>query len=228
MVAHESSAGTARDIWNSMNMPDDAPKPMVVEQFLPFVSSYQFFDDMGVKVWDNGHSYSGVNFSIHSAYSSIGPYEQAMIEAYGEDRANEILNEVRHNTVYFPSLTIKGAIQAIRVARPIAADKTVLESWTFRLVGAPEDLLKRTVMYSRLINAPTSVVGHDDLHCYRAIQEGLASEGNEWVSLHRNYQPTEEQGIAGVYNGTSEVSMRGQFKAWLKFMLPGMEQGAAA
>ena len=31
------------------------------------------------------------------------------------------------------------------------------------------------MMYSRLINSPTSVVGHDDLHCYRAIQEGLAA-----------------------------------------------------
>ena len=228
MVAHESSAGTARDIWKSMNMPEDAPKPMVVEQFLPFVSNYQFFDDMGVKIYDNGHSYSGVNFSIHSKYSAIGPYEKTMAEAYGEERAHEILGEVRHNTVYFPSLTIKGAIQSIRVARPLAADKTLIESWTFRLVGAPDDLLKRTVMYTRLINAPTSVVGHDDLLCYRSIQEGLASEGNDWVSLHRDYDPAEQDAISGVYNGTSEVSMRGQFKAWLKFMLPGMEQGAQA
>ena len=42
--------------------------------------------------------------------------------AYGEERAREILGTNRHNTVYYPSLTIKGAIQAIRVARPIAPD----------------------------------------------------------------------------------------------------------
>ena len=221
MIAHESSAGTAKAVWESLNMPEDAPKPMVVEQLLPFVSNYRFFDDMGVKIYDNGHSYSGVNFSIHSKYSSVGPYEQAMIDAYGEERAQAILGEVRHNTVYFPSLTIKGAIQAIRVARPLAADKTVLESWTFRLVGAPEELLNRTLTYSRLINAPTSIVGHDDLHCYRSIQEGLAASGNDWVSLHRDYDPAEEDAIAGTYNGLSEVSMRGQFKAWQKFMAPG-------
>ena len=221
MIAHESSAGTAKAVWESLNMPEDAPKPMVVEQLLPFVSNYRFFDDMGVKIYDNGHSYSGVNFSIHSKYSSIGPYEQAMIDAYGEERAQAILGEVRHNTVYYPSLTIKGAIQAIRVARPLAADKTVLESWTFRLVGAPEELLNRTLTYSRLINAPTSIVGHDDLHCYRSIQEGLAASGNDWVSLHRDYSPAEEGAIAGVHNGLSEVSMRGQFKSWQKFMAPG-------
>lgn len=220
MVAHESSAGTARDLWLAQNPPQDAPKPMVVEQFLPFVSNYKFFDDMGVQIYRNGHSYSGVNFSIHSAYSSIGPYERAMIDAYGEQRAAEILGEVRHNTVYYPSLTIKGAIQAIRVARPLAADKTLIESWTFRLVGAPEELLKRTLTYSRLINAPTSIVGHDDLHCYRSIQEGLAAGGNDWISLHRNHSPAEAASMTGPHNGLSEVSMRGQFNAWLKFMQP--------
>ncbi len=215
MVAHESSAGTARDLWKSQ--PPDAPKPMVIEQFLPFVSSYEFFDKMGVKVYPNGHSYTGVNFSIHSKYSAIPDYEAAMEGAYGAERARAILGEARHNTVYYPSLTIKGAIQTIRVVRPIAVDRTLIESMTLRLVGAPDSLLERSVMYTRLINAPTSVVGHDDLHCYRSIQEGLAAGGNEWVSLHRNGPPAEPS-VVGTYNGTSEVSMRGQFRAWLAGM----------
>jgi len=130
--------------------------------------------------------------------------------------------------VYYPSLTIKGAIQAIRIARPIAHDKTLIESVTFRLVGAPDHLLERTVLYTRLINAPTSVVGHDDRHCYRAMQQGLATDGNEWVSLHRNHDPVEREGMAGVYNGLSEVSMRGQFRAWARFMQPLKPTGESA
>jgi benzoate/toluate 1,2-dioxygenase subunit alpha len=217
MVAHESSAGTARDLWKDQ-LPD-APKPMVIEQFLPFVSNYDFYDKMGVKIYENGHSYTGVNYSIHSKYSHMPEYEAGMDAAYGAERARTILGEIRHNTVYYPSLTVKGAIQTIRVARPIAVDRTLIESFTLRLVGAPEALLERSVMYNRLINAPTSVVGHDDIHCYRAIQEGLAAGGNEWVSVHRNYSSgDEERGIAGTYNGTSEVSVRGQFRAWLAAM----------
>ncbi len=192
---------------------------MVVEQFLPFVSNYEFFDKMGVKIYDNGHSYTGVNFSIHSKYSSMPEYEAQMEATYGAERARAILGEIRHNTVYYPSLTVKGAIQTIRVARPIAVDRTLIESFTLRLVGAPESLLERSVMYNRIINSPASVVGHDDLHCYRSLQEGLASEGNEWVSLHRNYsRENEARGIAGIHNGTSEVSVRGQFRAWLASM----------
>ena len=146
MVVHESSAGTAMKMW--MGKPADAPKPMAIEQFSPFMSDYKFFDDMGVRVFDNGHSFSGVNFSIHSKYSGVPAYEEAMNKAYGEQRAHDILGLTRHNTVYFPNLTIKGAIQAIRVVKPIAVDKTVIESWTFRLKGAPPELLQRTAMYT--------------------------------------------------------------------------------
>jgi phenylpropionate dioxygenase-like ring-hydroxylating dioxygenase large terminal subunit len=213
MVAHESSAGTAKRLWSS-----DAPKPMVIEQFTPFVNDYDFFEKMGVRVYPNGHSYTGVNFSIHSSYSSIGEYERRMIAAYGEERTRAILSEARHNTIYYPSLTIKGAIQTIRVARPVAVDKTVIESWTFRLVGAPDEMLARSATYSRLINAPTSMVGHDDLHCYRAIQEGLASASSDWVSLHRNFTPAERSGITGTFGATNEAPMRGQYRAWAELM----------
>jgi benzoate/toluate 1,2-dioxygenase subunit alpha len=216
MVVHESAAGTAKRLW--ANQPADAPKPMAIEQLAPFASDYKFFEDMGVRVFDNGHSFSGVNFSIHSKYSGIPAYEAAMQEAYGHERAQEILGLVRHNTVYFPNLTIKGAIQTIRVARPIAVDQTLIESWTFRLKGAPPELLQRTCMYSRLINAPFSMVGHDDLHAYRSIQEGLRASGNEWVSLHRNFDPSEVGQKMVTAVGTSEISMRNQYRAWLKYM----------
>ena len=216
MIAHASSAGTAKKLWEGK--PAEMPKPMAIEQYAPFANDYKFFDNMGVRVYPHGHGFSGVNFSIHSAYSSIPEYEQAMQRTYGPERAKQILGTVRHNTVYYPSLTIKGAIQSIRVARPLAADKTVIESWTFRLKGAPAKLLERTVMYNRLINSPMSVVGHDDLHCYRSAQEGLAAEGNEWVSLHRNFRPGERGEM--TCNGTSEISMRNQFRAWREFMAP--------
>jgi benzoate/toluate 1,2-dioxygenase alpha subunit len=216
MIAHASSAGTAKKLW--ADKPADMPKPMSIEQIAPFASDYKFFDDMGVKVYPHGHGFSGVNFSIHSAYSSVPEYEAAMKKAYGEEKAKKILGTVRHNTVYYPSLTIKGAIQSIRVARPLAADKTLIESYTFRLKGAPDVLLQRTITYNRLINSPMSVVGHDDLHCYRSIQEGLAAAGNEWVDLQRNFSADEAGEITA--NGTSEISMRNQFRAWTEFMTP--------
>ena len=45
----------------------------------------------------------------------------------------------RHNTVYYPSLTIKGAIQSIRVVRPIAVDKTRDRELDLPPDGAPPE-----------------------------------------------------------------------------------------
>lgn len=218
MVAHESSAGTAKKLWEGKS--PEEPKPMAIEQFVPFMSDYKFFDDMGVRVFDNGHSYSGVNFSIHSNYAAIPEYDSAMQAAYGEERTRAILGTTRHNTVYYPSLTIKGAIQSIRVVRPLGPERTLIESWTFRLKGAPDKLLQRTLMYNRLINSPMSVVGHDDLHVYRAMQDGLRASGNDWVSLHRDFDPAELGQTDSTAKGTSEISMRNQFRAWRKYMTP--------
>ncbi len=220
MVVHESSAGTAKSMW--AGQPADAVKPMAIEQFLPFMSDYKFFEDMGVRVFDNGHSFTGVNFSIHSNYSGIPEYEAAMQAAHGAQRTAQILGMARHNTVYYPNLTIKGAIQTIRVVKPLAVDRTVVESWTFRLKGAPPLLLQRTAMYNRLINSPFSVVGHDDLYAYRSIQTGLHAGGNEWVSLHRNYDPAEIDRHDQVTVGTSELPMRNQYRTWVNYMTATM------
>ena len=177
---------------------------MAIEQFVPFMSDYKFFDDMGIRTYDNGHSFTGVNFSIHSKYKGIPAYDEAMQARYGPERSAQILGMARHNTVYYPNLTIKGAIQAIRVVKPIAVDRTLVESWTFRLKGAPPEMLQRTSMYSRLINSPFSVVGHDDLQAYRGIQAGLHASGNEWVSLHRNFDAAETRGGEITTGGTSD------------------------
>ena len=221
MVAHESSAGTAASVWKPFEG-TGKEKPMAVEIFLPFMSPYEFYEGMGIRVWDNGHGHTGVAHSIHSNYASIPGYFEKMVASYGEEKAKAILDENRHNTVYFPNVMIKGPIQLLRIFRPVAANKTLVESYTFRLVDAPDLLLERTQMYNRLINAPTSIVGHDDLEMYERAQEGLASNGNEWVNIQRLYDREELEQTEAVTNGTNEWQMRNQFRAWSKYMTMGM------
>ncbi|MGH7073818.1 MAG: aromatic ring-hydroxylating dioxygenase subunit alpha [Stellaceae bacterium] len=216
MIVHESSAGKAVEVWQKA--PPGTPKPMAVEIYAPFMSSYEFFETMGIRVWKNGHGHTGVSHSIHSDYSAVPGYFEKMTAAYGDNRARAIMDEARHNTIYFPNLMIKGPIQLLRLFKPLAPDRTLVESWTFRLVDAPDLLLERTLMYNRLVNAPTSVVGHDDLEMYERAQRGLLSGGNEWVNLDRRYEAGEDARHDVVVDGTSEAQMRNQFRAWLKFM----------
>ncbi len=191
---------------------------MAVELFAPFISPYEFFENMGIRVWENGHGHTGVSDSIHASYSGVPGYWESMVAAYGEERAKQILGDVRHNTVYFPNIMVKGPIQTLRIFKPLAADRTLVESWTFRLVGAPDLLLERTLMYNRLINAPTSVVGHDDLEMYERAQDGLNSRARDWVNVGRLYTPDEAGQKNVTTNGTNEWQMRNQYRAWGRYM----------
>lgn len=213
---HESATQSAKSVW--AGRPEDAPKPMAIEQILPFGAGYDFFDRMGARVYANGHSLLGVNFSIHSAYALPPDYEAALVAAHGEPRTREVLERSPQNSVFFPSLSVKGSPQAIRVIRPLAVDRTLVEAWSFRALDAPELLFERALTYNRLVFSPMSVVAHDDVHLFETIQQGLHAPGNEWVSLHRDYDPAElAQGTIDT-NGTNELLMRNQFRAWAKFM----------
>ena len=48
------------------------------------MAPYEFFENMGIRVWDNGHGHTGVRHSIHSDYSAVPGYFEQMVAAYGE------------------------------------------------------------------------------------------------------------------------------------------------
>ena len=216
MVAHESSAGTAIKIFEEMGSPE--PRPAAMQIIAPFMSPYEFFEEMGIRTWPNGHGHTGVNMSIHSNYDAIPGYFEALVDTYGEDQAKAILDENRHNTVYFPNIMIKAPLQQLRNFIPLGPDKTLVESYVYRLVGAPEKLVAMSAMYNRMINAPTSIVGHDDLEMYERAQEGLQANGLEWVNIQRLHQSDEDYTEEVIENGTTERQMRNHFAAWLKFI----------
>jgi hypothetical protein len=220
MSTHESATQAANALWK--DQPADAPKPMAMEQILPFGSGYDFFDRMGGRVYPNGHSVLGTRFSIHSSYAQLQDYEDALRGALGEERANDVLQRSPQNAVLFPSLSVKGSPQAIRVIRPLAADRTLVEAWSFRAEGAPELLLQRSMNYNRLVFSPMSVVAHDDMHLFESMQQGLRGEGNEWVSLHRGFAEGERSDVVEETSGTDERLMRNQFRAWAKWMGEGV------
>jgi hypothetical protein len=172
LSTHESASGAAAKLWQGQ--PADAPKPMAIEQILPFGAGHDFFERMGGRVLPNGHSVLGTQFSIHSGYGQVPEYEAAMRAAHGEARAAEILQRSPQNALCFPSLALKGSPQAIRVIRPLAADRTVVEAWSFRVEGAPPLLFQRSATYNRLAFSPMSVVALDDVHLFQASRRACA------------------------------------------------------
>lgn len=218
MVVHQSVVQSAQDYIDTLP-PDAAKQRAEAEIILPFGGSYENFESSGITGFKYGHHYDGGKTSIHANYSVDPDYHARMVEAYGEERTREIYSFNTHNTLYYPSLTIKTAVQNIRVVRPVAVDKFVVETWSFRLKGAPDAMLQRTLLYSRLINSVGSMVGPDDLECYRRVQEGLESDATEWVEMHRQFGRDEDLGDRQRGGGTSDLDMRTEYAAWRDYML---------
>jgi len=216
MIAHGSVGMAARKYMQSQ--PEGTQYPGEAEIIFPFGSSYEFFDKMGVTGLPYGHGYMGGEMSIHTAYSDIPGYWEAMVDAYGEERTKAILSSNRHNTIFYPSFTAKDAVQAVRVVRPRAVDETVIETYHFRLVGAPDEMLERTLLYSRLINSSSGMVGPDDLDCYHRMQQALKSDASDWVDMRRYIDHDEVTDGKRTGRGTSDLTFRNQYAAWLEFM----------
>jgi len=218
MSTHESATAAAHRLWQGRD--EHEAKPMAIEQILPFGAPYDFFERMGARVHAHGHSLLGIHHSIHSGYARLPEYEAALGEAHGEERARAILGRAPQNAILYPSLALKGSPQVLRVIRPLAADRTLVEAWSLRVEGAPELLFERSMSYNRLVFSPLSIVAHDDVHLFESIQRGLAAEGNEWVSLHRGFAAAELEAAATTreVGGTNELLMRNQFRAWARAM----------
>lgn len=219
MVAH-AATGKATAAYAETLGPD-APTPVESEVLYPFGGSYNFFDEMGQTALPYGHNYMGGHSSIFSHYNLPESYIASLEEAYGRTRAHAILGHNRHNTTIYPSVVVRDAVQSIRVVRPIAVNEFSLDTWVFRLVGADDELFDRTLLYSRLINSPGSMVGPDDLDCYRRMQLGLESGLSDWVDFNRylNDDKTADGKVTAI--GTSDLVFRNQYKAWLGYMLGG-------
>jgi phenylpropionate dioxygenase-like ring-hydroxylating dioxygenase large terminal subunit len=216
MIVHRSVVESALDYIKTL--PEDSPRRDEAEIIPPFGASYETFEETGITGFRFGHHYDGGKTSIHAKYTLDPEYEAAMLKAYGKERMQEILSFNTHNTLYYPSLTIKSAVQNIRVVRPIAYNKTIIETWSFRLKGAPDSMLKRTLLYSRLINSNGSMVGPDDLTAYFRMQEGLQSQASDWIEMHRNFGRDENLEDRVVGKGTSDLDVRTQFSAWREYM----------
>jgi phenylpropionate dioxygenase-like ring-hydroxylating dioxygenase large terminal subunit len=176
-----------------------------------------FWEQIEWSGFDYGHSYMTSIFNAPQDELSMA-YRASLEKAYGAERAVSILATSRHNTTIYPSCSPHTSFQQLRVIRPLAVDRTLVEIFTFRLLGAPEGLFQRTLTYSNVVNSPSSVVMVDDVDLYNRVHEGMANETGQWVSQHRRAGFEETVGGEIKADGVSEMPIRNQFTAWKRYM----------
>ncbi len=219
---HESSIDSASRQDRTAH--NDGAGDIAVRQMMQNAVLAQIWDKVNVWTFAHGHSFMG---DYHDDKRLLGDgkdpvfaeYYAALERRHGAARARAILEVSRFNTIVYPNLTFQSQFRQLRVIHPIAADRTEVQVFSFRLKGAPDRMFHDTVWFANAINSPASQILTDDLEVYRRAQAGLGNHGHEWVYLARGAgrDVRDNIGERGDH-GTSEIHIRNQFKAWLAMM----------
>lgn len=174
---------------------------------------------LGVSGYRNGHSSEQSLFKEEQSGGTMDEYRILMVQAYGEERTADILKNRRHSLTLFPTLDILIAQTSVRVVKPISVDLTEVEIWPVRLKGAPPVISNDLVKYVNITHSASSFIQTDDLEAFERIQEGLKTQGAEWVLVARGMGTDIDQG-KGVMFGprSSEVGQRAKHYAWRDLM----------
>jgi phenylpropionate dioxygenase-like ring-hydroxylating dioxygenase large terminal subunit len=149
----------------------------------------------------------------------FGRYRRMLVERHGEERTAAILAMDRFNNLVWPTLSLNARFAALRVVKPLAADRTVVEVHCFRLDGAPEEMHALTLQFVNLAASPASLVASDDLEIFERCQRGLEGAGADWIDVRRGALADTRQSDGSILGpGTSELAIRNQFEAWKSFM----------
>lgn len=223
-VVHSSSVMTARQ---HSAEPTSFDNGQTQEMLQGNAFSKKEWEGIELVALPGGHSYmDGIYRSRLLARKESDPvrdeYETVMQEAYGKERADEILNLDRFNNLVYPNLSINAQYHQLRVVYPIAPDRTLVVSSCFRLVGAPEPIFHRAVRFLTNLSSPASMIYGDDATIFERCNAGLQGSGDEaWVDMSRGADLDRPLPDGGTISAASESPIRSQFRAWLGYMTDG-------
>jgi phenylpropionate dioxygenase-like ring-hydroxylating dioxygenase large terminal subunit len=214
----------------------DGSGEIAVRQMRQNGAPYSFWESqVGIWTYPNGHSFLGDyhdDAKLVAAMSdpAFAEYLDALEQKKGREETKRILDVRRWNSNLYPNVSFMSQFQQLRVVHPIAVNRTLVCTYTFRLAGAPEKMFHNAISFANVVNGTGSLVLTDDLEVYNRIGIGVASGGAEWLEIGRGYtsdQPDEHGGRRGR-NSTSEVYIRNMFDAWRRYMLPPAGEAAEA
>ena len=174
---------------------------------------------LGVRGFPNGHSSEQSLFDKEQRGGVIEEYRALMVGRFGEERTAEIMKNRRHSLTLFPTTDILIAQTSVRIVKPLAVDLTEVEIWPVRLKGAPEVISTDLVKFVNITHSASSFIQTDDLEAFERCQEGLKTQGADWVLIARGVGAEIDEG-KGVLLGprSSEVGMRAKHNMWRDLM----------
>ncbi len=181
----------------------------------------------GAGMWTTarGHGYMGDYHDDSRLVVGLGNpvfdlYRKKLVEEKGEAEADRILKVTLWNTILYPNCSFMSQFRQLRILHPLAVDRSVVTTYSFRMTDAPPAMFRDTVAFANVVNGTGSWVLTDDLEVYERLQRGLSSGEVDWLYIGRGHgrDVDEPNGARRGGSGTSEVYIRAQMQAWLDYM----------
>ncbi|HZS65886.1 MAG TPA: Rieske 2Fe-2S domain-containing protein [Burkholderiales bacterium] len=223
---HASSVAVARNAPEPGKPGEEHYYDIAVRQMRQNGAPDAVWEGTGIWSTPRGHGYMGDYHDDDRLVTGLGnpvfdEYRAALIRRLGQPEADRILRVTLWNTIIYPNCSFMSQFRQLRIIHPLAVDRSVVYTYSFRMPQAPAQMFKDTVAFANVVNGTGSWVLTDDLEVYERIQRGLSAGAPEWVYIGRGYGgDVDEPGARRGATGTSEVFIRGQMRAWLDYMTP--------
>ncbi|MBK17906.1 MAG: aromatic-ring-hydroxylating dioxygenase subunit alpha [Rhodospirillaceae bacterium] len=172
---------------------------------------------------ENGHSYTGHQPVADKKRDD--PIYQSYVESlegkHTPERLAEVLAPRRHNTAFYPNMSLQALNQHVRVIYPISVDRTEIMVWPVLFEGVPDEMNQDIIRGLNVTHSAASLIQTDDLENFHRCQEGANAENSEWVWFARGLDTDHKDNHGDIINtGTGELPQRAQFVAWARLMAP--------
>lgn len=171
---------------------------------------------------ETGHTYTGHQPAAEQKANDDPVHQEyvaTLTALHGPDRTQEILNPKRHNSWFFPNMSLQALNPHVRVIRPVSVDRTEVWVYPVKFAGAPEAMNVDIIRQLNLTHAAASLIQTDDLENFTRVQDGVAADNFEWVLFSRGVEGDTPDNQDGVVNkGTVELPQRAQYAAWARYM----------
>ena len=222
---HASSVAVARNAPDPGKPGEEHYSDIAVRQMRQNGAPDAVWEAIGMWTTPRGHGYMGDYHDDSRLVTGLGNpvfdlYRKKLLEEKGEAEADRILRVTLWNTILYPNCSFMSQFRQLRIIHPIAVDRSVVYTYSFRMKGAPAPMFRDTVAFANVVNGTASWVLTDDLEVYERIQHGLSSGAVDWVYVGRGHgrDVDEPNGTRRGATGTSEVFIRAQMRAWLDYM----------
>jgi phenylpropionate dioxygenase-like ring-hydroxylating dioxygenase large terminal subunit len=222
---HASSVAVARNAPEPGKPGEEHYYDIAVRQMRQNGAPESVWEATGIWTTPCGHGFMGDYHDDSRLVAGLGnpvfdEYRKLLIAEHGEKEADRILRVTLWNTILYPNASFMSQFRQLRIIHPLAVDRSVVYTYSFRMMNAPPRMFRDTIAFSNVVNGTGSWVLTDDLEVYERIQRGFASGAVEWAYIGRGHgrDVTEPDGTKRGATGTSEVFIRGQLAAWLRYM----------